>query len=668
MKSIAAQRSWPPDLGDELATLFSRFRSARRRREQVEQHPNLKDVLDELDAWLNDNRTYDRWQRKAEWDSLRRDIQAAAARRGSTLRSCSPGVELLLSQLATTPSTDIAAKQACLTNAAAARGELAKAAAALAAFDDLVAALRASDTHYDTVQDLLHVLDATLRFTERTLSSKTRLLAGVADNAAWDVAIARHDLDSGPLPDRDLDHDADAGLSLDERIALCRRIIAQQSSPGHHVVWVAYDRARMKSPSWQLAVGPVTFFDGPTLLRLFQTMDENSRQGLGTPEAMTIDGRPPELPDELLGEDAEELRRELNWPKDHEFWVAARINLGGRRYADPVRVGREQADAMVGLAGFNNGRSTWRPLRQGYLHLIDGFLRASSGPYRDSIEASVPEADYTDEGLGELRAHLADRLPVDDPGLHELIDAAGVLNEDSSDDASALVQDVRIIELLATRCGTDLRDHLNKSFAVMWARSKIVDDIQEGVQAIVDDLDLKFSGAMPRLEGLKQRLTTYDGGGRTGVLIHRDVAVAAIPELAADLPGHHLPSRKIRTIAGRIHDPAAIEEWVNQIVDEYKQSIERMIRCRNSLAHGGPVNLEVLASVRPFANWQARLTTAMGLQGILMGSVSVKVGHDSRRNIDDQWRSNIPKATSIIAALFDPPPPVVVSEAGEIPV
>lgn len=657
MRPWDVPREWPPDAGYELASLLSGFRSFTRRRGQVEHHPNLKDLFDELDGWLNDNRSYDERSRAKEWASLLWDVQEAAGWRGPKLRSCSPTLDHLLSQMAATSGKDSAAKKHCLTTSAVARKELAEAAAALAAFDDLVTALLASDTSYDSVQHLLQMLEAALRFANGTLSSKAILLAGIADNAAWSVAFARHDLDGAPLPDHDLERDEDAGLSLDERIDLSRRILAQETSPGHHVVWVAYDRARLKFPAWRLEVGPVTFFDGPTLLRLFKTMAKNARQGLATPEACSSHGRPPELPEELRGEDAEELRSESNWPKDVEFWVAARIDLGAHRYADPVRVGRAQADALVGLAGFNNGRSTWRPLLSGHLHVVDGFLRSSSGPYRDSVEFSVPEADFTDEGLDELRANLVDRLPIDDPSLQELIDAAGVLNDDSSDDATALLQDVRTIELLATRCGTTVRVHLNDFLALLRAHNKIIDEIQTAVHAIVDDTDLRFSGNMVQLEDLRQRLTTYDGGGRGGASIHLDVAVAAIPKLAVDLPEHHLSSRRIRTVAARIRDTAAITQWVNEVVHEYAHFVERLLRCRNSLVHGGPVNLEVIASVQPFSHREARFTTALGLQGFLMAAISVKEAHELRRNLNERWRSALPSAASIFEALFGQPPP-----------
>lgn len=158
------------------------------------------------------------------------------------------------------------------------------------------------------------------------------------------------------------------------------------------------------------------------------------------------------------------MRDKRDWPNE-EHWVAARIDLGHERYSDPIRAARDEADALVHLAAFHNGRTGWRPF-QGHLHIVDDVLRSSSGPFEDPVNRDNWIAlDHTDEALHDLHDDLEPHLPVDDPALHELINAAAVLNTAaSSDDSAGLLQSVRIIELIATRCDirwqTFLTDYL----------------------------------------------------------------------------------------------------------------------------------------------------------------------------------------------------------------
>jgi hypothetical protein len=111
-------------------------------------------------------------------------------------------------------------------------------------------------------------------------------------------------------------------------------------------------------------------------------------------------------------------------PDQLRWWVAARVDLGTGQFSDPVRVAREQADAIVQLATFNRGRSTWEAL-EGYIHVLDGVLRRSLGPFHDerSEEQFLAEHDRTANEFGGIESTIGPHLPVVSPVLRRLLRA-----------------------------------------------------------------------------------------------------------------------------------------------------------------------------------------------------------------------------------------------------
>lgn len=492
MRSWDAPQSWPPDVCDELRTLFSELRSRQLRPQEVDRHPSLYVAMNELDAWLTDTRPYDHGKHRWAWSSMIDDITAALGTRGSSLKTTTPTLEELREELAIPRlGGNLTARQRARKLNSKARTELRKPTAAAAGFDDLVAELQAPATPPSVVYDRLHALEAALRTADRSLQQSAWTLAGIADNSAWDVALARHDLDGTPLPDNRLGHNEDAGLSLDDRIELSRRIITQPRQPGQHVIWFAYERARFAASSWRLEFGPVTFFEGPVLVGALEQIAEAG-----------VTGPDRDIPDELLagqehyGVSCRDLQPGAD---DIEDWVNVRVDLGDSPYSDPARVAREQADALVRLAAFHSGGTSWKPL-SGYLHVVDGHLRTTLGSFSRPLDERWADSDYTDEQLEELQPHLAHHLPVDDPQLQELIDAAGTLDASTeTEDPASLLQHVRIIELLATRCGDKWKPHLKDSLAVRWAHHRVLNEVHRTVELAVNDGDLRRSGAMPHL-------------------------------------------------------------------------------------------------------------------------------------------------------------------------
>jgi len=640
------QRHWPPQVDQELAHLLRQW-SIREFGTEPDEHPDLKAVMAELDAWLEDprNNNYYRtteWKyRTNEWKSMVFDTRRALRTRGPQLASRTPALTDLLRELekpkiAQEVQTNPAVRDHCRALGARSCIELATPGAAEAAFNDLVDAVSTASTSSVIVDAYLQTLDATLSSADRALVREGRDLAGVLDNSAFVIRSVLHDLDGAPLPDRS-NLDEDAELSLDDRLALCRRLMRQPATPGHHVVWTCYSHARARA-WWQLTLGPVTFFDGPALLGALESVSSNSP----TEAAHAAE----QLPAELLSEDELGPSRwsDMMWPEDNERWVAVRVDLREGSYADPVRVAQGQADALVKLAGFHSGRTSWRQLN-GYVHIIDDVLRVQSS-FAPPI---VPPTgiDTTDDTLAELRPQLAHHLPIDDPRLLELLEAAAIIESHDEDaDPTSLLHDVRVIELLASRCSNSWQKHLKETFAIRWARACVMDEIYRSVQAAVGDPQLRGTSGLPQPNELLAHIS--DGSGR--VQVHYDVALAALPVLARELPDHYEGARRIRTTARRTRNIHNLNHWITELVQDYGQRVERLSRCRNSFTHGGPINLNVAATVHLFAKAQATHTTSTGLWAVISGC-EVKEAHDKRRADDDTWRNGISTAHSVYDAL-----------------
>jgi len=648
MKSFGTSRPWPPDLGAELRQLFSDLKSRHFRGDRLDRHPDLKTMLDELDVWLADTRDYQQWPRKNEWQSLIDDLEAAAATRGAHLIAANPSIDSLAAALHPELGRDPKARRACLHPSASARIELATTIAAVAAFDDLVDALRFPQTSDTQVAARMRALAATFRCADRALVNIASQLSGVFANSALDVALARHALEGTDLPTQWPEPDDDAGLTVQERLDLARQLIARPTPPGHHVVWITYGNARFDP--WRFEMGPVTFFDGPAMLGCFHVVREDP--AVGHSAGLAVDGRPFGLPPEFLHpERGESLRDKRDWPNE-EHWVAARIDLGHERYSDPIRVARDQADALVNLAAFHNGRTGWRPL-QGHLHIVDDVLRSSSGPFKDPVNHDNWIAlDHTDEALHDLHDDLEPHLPVDDPALHELINAAAVLNTAAaSDDSAGLLQSARIIELIATRCDVGWHAFLTDYLATQWAQADIHDDIYRSVADLNNDYELREH--FPELDALYDRLISDDPDHPGAVTTHRDIALDSLPGLAGKLPDHDRRSRTVRTIHHHTQTTAAIAVRVDELVDEYGRLVRRLLRCRNSLAHGGPINVETVAPVGRFVRSQARAATAVALWGAYSGQ-DVKDALDDYRDRKQRWRDDILTANTTTDAAFEP--------------
>jgi hypothetical protein len=70
----------------------------------------------------------------------------------------------------------------------------------------------------------------------------------------------------------------------------------------------------------------------------------------------------------------------------------------------------------------------------------------------------------------------------------------------------------------------------------------------------------------------------------------------------------HRPSgRRLREVARRTRSVDDLGAWIDELMADYRTRINRAVRFRNGIIHGGVAQIEVARTVRYLINSQARL-------------------------------------------------------------
>jgi hypothetical protein len=602
----------------------------------------------ELHGWLTDQRDYE-WRHKQGWLSALADFKFSVAQLGPRL-SAALGDELAA---ALTAADSLAADFANLSDKdlesrlpARRGGDQAvfvqlsdrwpEAEIREAAWSDLAGACRDEATDNETLALRRDLFWELIRAGDHGPDQMSRLLAAVLSDSEFHFVEAR--LWLGDINEQDVSWprpDGDAGLTGDEQLALCARLVTNQPAPGHHVVWIAFDRA---GPSGtHLQVGPASFWN-PQWLRA--ALEQ------GAPNLQHV-------PDEL--KDSDGFFKPEALPTDRDVRVA-RVDLGPGVFTDPVRLAGEQVEAVVALAGFHVGDAKWRRL-PGHLIAIDGRIRGvgtfsralssdemASGLYQEAMEAE----------LGKLAPRLEGHLPITDADLSEIIQAVRWWQQARRQPPlAAVLLHVRVLELIAQRANAKpWHQYLETFHRASWLRHAMVRVVGE----VVDDcLGNYEKAAAPEdqawLRELTLAVTTWrPGSGRS---LDLRSALESLPELVRIFPLHDGLGRRVRSVARRLGSIDAVVQWHDDLAGEWPLVLKRLQRIRNALAHGGPIQDSAVATVHPFAMQVAGWSLSVALEGALEGG-GVVAAHQRYRLEADRWESTLSSASDPVEALLGP--------------
>ena len=609
---------------------------------------NIVWATSELYGWLRDQREYD-GQHKPGWLSALADFKFSTDQLGPQLRVTLTGALATAMATADSLAADLVHSSAShLTSFLPTRlvsdrqviarlgARWAEADVCEAAWNDLADACRDEATSYETLSLHRDLFWELIRAGDYGPEEMSRLLAAVLSDSEFHLVQAR--LWLGDISEEDVTWPrpgGDAGLTDDEQLALCARLITKQPAPGHHVVWLAFDRAGPTSTHKQ--VGPVSFWNPEWRRAVLERGEVNLQH----------------VPAEL--KDSDGFFKPDVLPAERDVRLA-RVDLGPGVFTDPVRLAGEQAEAVVALAGFHVGDAKWRRL-PGHLIAIDGHIRGIgtfsralssdemvTGPYQDAMEAE----------LDKLAPRLEGHLPITDADLSEIIDAVHWWQQARRQPPlAAVLLHVRVLELIAQRTNADpWHQYLETFHRANWLRRTMV----RAVGDVVDDCLWNYEkAAAPEdrvwLRELSLAVTTWrPGSGRS---LDLKSALVSLPELVRIFPVHDGLGRRLRSVATRLESIDAFVRWHDDLAGQWPLVLKRLQRIRNALAHGGPIQDSAVATVHQFAMQLAGWSLSVALEGVLEGDGVVRA-HQRYSQEADQWESTLPSASDPVEALLGP--------------
>ncbi|MGC4812742.1 hypothetical protein ACLQ29_19640 [Micromonospora sp. DT228] len=595
---------------------------------------STKDVVDlvlavsEAHAWVL--RPYNHTFHRQPWESAFEDLKMAISRCGPNL-TAALGTHLsdVVAAIHGTPQQLANSRVAIDTALKKLRTQWAAPPITVAAWLDLADAcqdLGISSAVLAYRRDLFMALVRTGGRSPRSTGQKLAYI--LADKAAGvtEAKITVGDIDQNDIETWPRWGDA-AGLNDLQRLALCKRLLSAPPRHGHHVVWLAFDQARIHAQPQ--VVGPITFYESQWV------------------SSVLTNGGPwrHELPTELTNP-ASWL---IDLPESPDV-VIARVDLGAGAIADPVGRATDLAYAAVAWAKFHTKTKNWKAM-DGYLQAIDGRVLGFI-PFAPSFNMPgvAVYLDGTGDELARLGPDLGSHLLAADRDLHEAIEMLHWWHEAGNQSPlPAILLDVRIIEFVAARTG-DKRwyEYLDRNWKNAWIRSTAINRLLNTCIDAARNFNIATEGDKEELKSIYYAIVRHASRGRT---LHADEALKALPMLRMIYPVHSRLGRLLASTSDQLSNCASLGSWSDELEREWKAQRERLQRIRNALAHSSPVTEDAAKTVAPFCRQMASWALDAAMCGIL-DRRGVQAAHDEVRSKALHWRANLSGGSDVAVALF----------------
>lgn len=503
-----------------------------------------------------------------------------------------------------------------------------------AAWRDLMDACRGTAVSYETLALLRDLFWQVVRAGDCDPRETGDLLAGALDDNALSVTLARVRL--GDVNEADVTWPSPsqtAGLSDNEQLALCRRIVVKTPTRGLYVVWIAFDRA---APGvMHRTIGPISFWNSKWVRTVLE-------QGQG---GANLDA----VPGELKGTDS---FFKPNVLPDDSAVVLARVELGTDARSDPVGAATEQAEAVVSLASFHVGDTKWR-LMPGYVVAIDDRVISigtfhpivdkrdlSSALYQSSMEAE----------FAALEPRLQGHLLITDPDLSEVIQAVRWWQQAREQPSlAAVLLHVRVVELLSQRViRGSWQDYLDQYHRASWTRFVMLNRFADVLRdCLLNDQQVPDPQDQAYLQQLDRDVRTNRAGG---FALDLRRGFNALPKLVSIFPLHDNLGRCVRDVTAQLI-LAELPGWRDDLLKDWTLVRARLARIRNALAHGGPISDESAETVRAFVEYVSGQALSIALEGLLDGRGIAQANQDHKQQAD-RWNADLSTATDVMDALI----------------
>lgn len=413
-----------------------------------------------------------------------------------------------------------------------------------------------------------------------------------------------------------------AGWSPADRLAVIGDYLATPVAPCASEVWLAVEHAHLDDA--QLSVGPVTFWSSALLRRDLPEVDE---VGASASLPAMVRAHPERFA--WLVE-----RRAADAP-----YVLAQVDVGVIPPAHARPSARRTVAALIELATFDAGHSSWRVADRGQLAFADG-----AWVYREQLD---PGETPTGDALIDLaRDRTADELRNRAPAVHRLLPLATAPSDithafellrwlseaRATAGAARIVLTKRIIERAAGWAVVDESAFVDGHLAIPWAQAQTINEIGRLARAAIRRLD---EPAWSEAHAPSRHLMDYDAG-----IVHTDRVVEHLDWFAANVPAGSQERVDLERLGQRVADGAAYAAWIDELVDDFQLLRRRYSRHRNATVHGGPIDEQSVAVIVGFADALAADTLAATLDGVF-ARTPLRDHFAARKITFDRWKQRL---------------------------
>jgi hypothetical protein len=603
-----------------LDEITSWLNPSRGRRMSVPSLLSLVQCLSDVEGWTQDVRVSD--PRHADgWFSTMNDLTTAIASVGPGLTTALPQLPELtriardfrINGAAVPPLPTIVAIGQLVTGSL----ETMRGPSALrAAFMDVVRScgqLRHSGSRIAAQRDLLADMMRNAGLDEQ---SALQNLVYKLDGSWSEIFESSAPVDDTRAPDNDRIRDAE-------------QYIGERPHSAHQVVWLFFSPATLHG--WRTQFGPLTLFNAQSLVP-------------GDYGHSDVENWPPELGDSTL--------KSLTSCFDSADTVAVRVDLGVRSDGDAIRRAQDLAQAMVTVGQFSSSTQHWKQTGK-LLYFEDLHLRARHGATGRDIYSY--HQDHVVASLDEIRLPLLKHLPAPTKEFDEIVRAARWWQDSrDSSELPRILLDVRLLEFIGSRVHYgDWQKFMHRYLHKAWVWHALGLEVRAVADIIQDPKNAKDEEAVASLQALAEQVATYSVGNDLSPMVtvnHRFI-VESLPAAQKLIRDNSVAARTVRDAIKWTRNTSSARSKVESLDAEWRQSVSRLGRVRNSLAHGGPVTTPAVLSVLPFADAMSSWAVDIALKAALEEE-PLRDAFDRYGASMDSLRSRLLSSSSVQVGLF----------------
>lgn len=582
------------------------------------ERPDILSALDELSAWADDHRHYDKHYHASGWESAISDFAGAVDSLGSNMKQrLKSHVNRIRNLYKPGIGADRTRRTQLSAELAAMRRILADTATLIAAWHDLIGVCSREESSSNVVSSRRDTFWAVVRAADRNALELSRQLPPILAGDPLAALGARRELGEIDSAEEDLQSVVSGPLTgPEERLELVVKLLGSEPRSRAHVVWFAFRYAPLTSIRQQL--GPIQFLDARSLRAV---LTQDGSQGAHAAEL-----------DELGNADS---------IPNHPDVTMARVDLGTGVFSDAVRVARERLDALIAMSSIGCA-IPWRRL-YGFIHAQDGHVVAARYFVYEDREPESPRAfDRTTAQVSRMAPRVASMIPVMDQDLKDIIDALpwwrAAFNQPT---AATIILNVRVIELIARRIGENSwTTYLRKYIKNMWIYNRMENMLFLALHEALVRTTAQEAQAQQRQIFLEA--ASHEHGQR----FHVDRAARHLDTIIQFTPPSLPVGRELRTIKRRTSNATAIRSWCTELERLWVESVDRLERSRNSIAHSGPFTEQAVLLAQPFSQKISIWALGESVEGFLEDK-SLARSHKDVKIRWDQWRSSTRTMTSI---------------------